>query len=122
MQAGTTSASLTLLASTMTTQTQKRTMVVRKAVSLLFLALFLFLQTLAAVPGLHRHFHHDADQADHQCVVTLLLQGNLEAASSFVSVMLPAAQVSVIPLRPAFIRVAIDYRLLPGRAPPVFPA
>jgi acetyl esterase/lipase len=114
-----TSVLLTPLERTMTTTRPTRTTTARKAVWLLCLALFLSLQAVAAVPGLHRLLHHDADQADHQCAVTLLSHGNLHVSTApQTSILLPAAFCFIMarPCDPIF--VSIDYQLLPGRAPP----
>jgi hypothetical protein len=102
----------------MTAHCPTQTTVAQKAVSLLCLTLFLFLQAAAAVPGFHQYLHHDADQADHQCAVTLLSQGNLQIASNVTPIVLPASFVVLVPLRPATVQVVVDQQLPPGRAPP----
>lgn len=43
--------------------------------------LFLFLTVLGVTvfPELHKSIHHDADEAEHSCAVTLILSGGTEA-------------------------------------------
>jgi hypothetical protein len=90
----------------------------QKAFSLLFLAVFLFLQTLAAAPVLHQHLHHDAGKADHHCVVTMLAHGRIHTPPTPVVAAAPTDFVLAPELAPEFLLVAVDYRLLPGRGPP----
>lgn len=86
--------------------------------SILFLTLFLFLQVLASAPFLHQHWHQDAKQADHHCAVTLLEDGKFECSTSTVSVVLPSATISDVELPVISFVSLVEYRLLPGRAPP----
>jgi hypothetical protein len=95
-----------------------RMMAAKKAGSLLCLSLFVFLQALAVSPQLHRVFHHDANQVDHQCAVTLLSQGQLHIASSATPVVSAPVFVFEIPAHSVSAPVMVDYLLLPGRAPP----
>ena len=91
----------------------------RTAVSLLCLALFLFLEAAASIPELHRCLHHDADHADHHCAVTLLSHGKLHTSiEPLISAELPVSFVFLIPLSHDTVLTAVDYQLLPGRAPP----
>jgi len=46
-------------------------------ITVLLMALLLILNVMAAVPALHELVHRDADQADHQCAVTLFAHGNV---------------------------------------------
>ncbi|MDB6122026.1 MAG: hypothetical protein JWQ71_1019 [Pedosphaera sp.] len=88
--------------------------------SVLFLALFLFLQTLALAPFLHQHWHADARQANHHCAVTILEEGKFQLSSVAVIAVLPATVVveTAPPIAPLL--VSVEYQLLPGRAPPAF--
>jgi hypothetical protein len=90
----------------------------KSACSLVALALFVFVQTLAASSAIHHFVHHDADQPNHQCAATLLSQGQVSAASVEVSVSPPVAIVSESALPSVRLTVAVEYRLLPERAPP----
>jgi hypothetical protein len=90
----------------------------RRAVSLLCLSLFVFLQALAAAPVWHRSFHHDAGHQDHHCAVTLLTQGKFHLTCGVIA--LPPASdftTSTFP-PPTSAADEIDFRLLPARAPP----
>jgi len=93
-------------------------LVAKQAGSFFCLVLFLFLQLLAASPELHRYVHHDASQADHQCAVTLLSQGNVVHAPTATPIVFVPSQMIEIPARalPAF--VSVDHLLPPGRGPP----
>lgn len=103
----------------MTIHRPMRTTTAKTVVSLLCLALFVFLQALAASPSLHRCLHHDADQIDHHCAVTLISQGNLHASAAGPGeAVLPAAYFFLTLTASESIHAPIDYLLLPGRAPP----
>jgi hypothetical protein len=91
-----------------------------KALSLLCLAQILVVTTLAAAPGLHRHVHHDADHANHHCVVTILAAGQVDAASDTPSISRPYFVAIAPMLTPTAVFISVDYQLLPGRAPPLF--
>jgi len=82
---------------------------------------WLFVATLAASPALHQYFHHEAAAADHSCVVTLLAQGNLLAASASTAlVVLVSLLLFWVPLARVAEFSPIDLRLGFGRAPPRF--
>jgi hypothetical protein len=83
------------------------------------LGLFLFLQAASALPALHHWLHSDSTTPDHQCVIRLVSQGQIEHALPQVAVPLP--QIIPVPaaaVPAALVLVEVDYRLLPGRAPP----
>ena len=85
----------------------------------LLLFLFLFVLAMAQFESLHRLVHADAGQAQHQCAVTLLTSGQVEVAFGEVRVpFLPGVTVAQV-MPPVSISFAVDYSLLPGRAPPV---
>jgi hypothetical protein len=92
----------------------------KKALSLFCLVSFVFLQALSASPVLHCHFHHDAGKADHNCVVTMLSQGNVITAAAVPFIQLPSVFVIESPAALVSVSVSVDYQLLPGRAPPSF--
>ena len=91
---------------------------VKKVFALLFLALFFGLQALVASPVLHKCLHHDADQADHECAVTLLAHGNFDLASDIPVLITPSSFVIEGIQAPVSPVLEVEYRLLPGRAPP----
>jgi hypothetical protein len=84
----------------------------------LLIALVLLLNAMAAVPALHEWVHRDADQAGHQCAVTLFAHGQVESSAHAVSVVLPAAATETAPhWNPPFSGTTLE-NLPPGRAPP----
>ena len=84
----------------------------------LLLGLFVFVLAMAQFGALHRLLHAEASQAEHQCAVTMLAGGQVDVAIGEVRVVsIPVVAVAlVMPASPIF--VAVDYSLLPGRAPP----
>ena len=86
--------------------------------SLLALALFIFVQALAASSAIHHFVHHDSDQPSHQCAATLLSHGQVSLAPVEVSVSRPVLFVGELHSPPVPFVVAVEYRLLPERAPP----
>jgi hypothetical protein len=84
----------------------------------LLLGLFVFVLAMAEFGALHRLLHADAGQAEHHCAVTMLVGGQVDVATGEVRVAFtPAVAVAVV-MPAAQIFVAVDYSLLPGRAPP----
>ena len=71
-------------------------------------------------PVLHEQFHSDAASASHQCVVTLVQQQQLLAGDGEVAIV-PFVSAEVVQVLPHAVSFGTDsdYRLLPGRAPPV---
>jgi hypothetical protein len=53
----------------------------RAAVSVGLIGAFLFATALSASPQLHERFHSDANQAQHECSVTLIAGGNYDHAA-----------------------------------------
>jgi hypothetical protein len=53
----------------------------RAAVSVGLIGAFLFAIALSASPQLHERFHSDANQAQHECSVTLIAAGNYDHAA-----------------------------------------
>jgi hypothetical protein len=86
--------------------------------SLLALLLFLFVQALSASSAIHHFIHSDADQPSHQCAATLLSHGQVSLAPVEVSVSRPVLFVGEIHSPSVPFVVAVEYRLLPERAPP----
>jgi hypothetical protein len=82
------------------------------------LAVFLLVQTMAAVPALHTWAHQDAGAPGHECAVTLFLNGQVHS---------PPTDVAAAPCPPLLFFhapargvdfVSADVRLLPSRGPP----
>ncbi|HUJ45186.1 MAG TPA: hypothetical protein VLW52_16445 [Opitutaceae bacterium] len=82
-------------------------------------ALVVLLGVLAASPVLHHWLHSDADQAGHECAVTLFLHGAEQPAAGVAALppQLLLTRVAARPSEPAL--AAPRYWLPPGQAPPV---
>lgn len=82
------------------------------------LALFAFVLAMAQFRTLHRFCHAEADQKDHQCAVTMLVSGQVDAPSYGV---IPApVQMRFVgePSAPTSFVPSADFFLLPSRGPP----
>jgi len=90
----------------------------RSGVGLLCLGILLLVQSMAAVPALHQWLHRDADEATHQCAVTLFLSGQVHCSTTEVDVVkrLPVPILHETASCAEF--VSTDVRLLPSRGPP----
>lgn len=55
------------------------------------IAQILFIAALAASPSLHRALHHDADNDDHECAVTLFIHGQVSTTATVMVVAAIAA-------------------------------
>jgi len=83
------------------------------------LAFWLCLVALTASPELHRLVHQDAQSSTHHCLITQIQHQSLLAG--FVPVLVPAAPLADFGSARFFDGQsipAVDYRLLPSRAPP----
>ena len=78
----------------------------------------LFVAVLASSESLHKLIHSDADEASHQCAVTLFAHGHVESVVCDVPVVLPATLVETTPHFEIFIFSSTVENLPPGRAPP----
>ena len=84
----------------------------------LLMGLVLFMAALASSEALHKLVHHDADEADHQCAVTLFAHGHVDSAACDVPVVVPTTFIETTPIvSTCFFSPAIE-NLPPGRAPP----
>ncbi|MFO1488556.1 MAG: hypothetical protein U1F65_08760 [Verrucomicrobiota bacterium] len=93
----------------------------RPRLALLLLALFLAVELFAGSGGLHRTIHADASDANHQCFLTLLVDGQVLAALAAVSVTAFAATfLFSLPIPQVAVATLCDLRLAHGRAPPRF--
>ncbi len=88
-------------------------------ISLLLTAAVLFSMMLAVSPALHQLLHNDANQASHECVVTLLQKQHVSADSpgplllGFTPTFGFSAPCIATPALSQF-----DYSSAPGRGPP----
>jgi len=91
----------------------------RRFAALACLALFLTLQLFADSSALHRAIHHDAASPDHQCVITLLAQGQVNAVDPVpMLVAFVAATFFLLPLISSAVLSSFEYRFAPSRGPP----
>lgn len=82
------------------------------------LALFLFVLAMAQFETLHESCHAEAKQADHQCAVTTLHSGMVDASATDTAIV-PAPPVVVSePITGISFVSSADYSLLPSRGPP----
>ena len=91
----------------------------RRLAGSLLLGLFLFGLALTYSESLHHRLHADAGKPGHQCVVTLLATGQIDAVPAAISVQPSSGAVSLFawPGTPVF--ESPSYSLPPGRGPPV---
>jgi hypothetical protein len=87
-------------------------------ISALLVALVLLLDAMVASPGLHELLHADADQAGHECAVTMFLHGQVDSAVVLVAIALPAPPVEFSPLPAIAVFPTRTDALPPGRGPP----
>ena len=82
------------------------------------LMLFLVLQAAGASHELHHLLHPESDSPDHQCVIRLVSEGQIHQAPPEIVLPVPQYFSSTVTVPQSFAPVPVDYRLLPGRAPP----
>lgn len=91
----------------------------RRVAALVCLALFLTLLLFADSSDLHRAIHHDAASPTHQCAITLLAQGQVNAAEvPVLLVAFVAATFFLLPLVQSAVLSSFDYRFALSRGPP----
>ena len=91
----------------------------RALVAWLMVVYVLLLGAMVASPGLHSHFHPDADKAGHECAVTLFSHGQVDAAVTVVTVALLALSSLFLRFNSTSVCPAWVAALPPGRGPPV---
>ena len=84
----------------------------------LLLGVFLFGLALTYSESLHQRVHADAGKPGHQCVVTLLAAGQIDAVPAVISIRFTSGDVFLLawPDIPVFRSPA--YSIPPGRGPP----
>jgi hypothetical protein len=92
---------------------------VKPAVSFCLLAVVLLQLSMAVCEPLHKFFHPDADEAGHECAVTMFAHGQVENSVVDVPVILPSSGIELTPqiVFSHFVSTVKD--LPPGRAPPL---
>jgi hypothetical protein len=92
----------------------------RAWVALILLALMFAIGAAAVSEAMHEHVHTDADHADHSCLIAQLAQGQLTAsASDSIEASPKPLLLGILPAMDAPAVIGSDFRLLPGRAPPL---
>ena len=80
----------------------------------------LLIAAMAASPALHKAIHHDADDDDHECAVTLFIHG--QVSSAVVTAVVAALAIffgAVVLLADPLIFAPADFRFSSSRAPPL---
>jgi hypothetical protein len=91
----------------------------RWAMAGLLLGLFLFVLAMTQSESLHHLVHVDSKQTSHQCAVTMLRGGQVDAPPpSTVSIPVPQVVAVVVFTQPSAIFVSFDFTLLPSCGPP----
>jgi hypothetical protein len=90
----------------------------KSLVAALLVGMVLFVAVLASSESLHKLIHSDADEASHQCAVTLFAHGHVESVVCDVPVVLPATFVETTPIAVFSIFSPALEDLPHGRAPP----
>jgi hypothetical protein len=87
--------------------------------ALVCLALFLALQLFAASSPLHQAIHSDANSPGHQCAITMIAQGQVDAPPAWIGwAAFAAVLLFCVPAFSAPRHSLTDLRLAPSRAPP----
>jgi hypothetical protein len=86
------------------------------------LGLFLLLQAMVVLPGLHTWIHSDASDPGHECAVTLFAHGQVDTPIAAVPVVQPEFTIFHIVSWTEATLVSTDVCILPGRGPPSLPA
>ncbi|HEY4283588.1 MAG TPA: hypothetical protein VGM62_11040 [Chthoniobacterales bacterium] len=70
----------------------------RSAVHAGLIVSFVFALALSVSPSLHERFHPDAKQAQHECAVTIVANGNYHHAASplVIAVPVPAMELATL--------------------------
>ena len=74
---------------------------------------------MAAWEPLHKFFHKDADEPGHECSVTMLAHGQVDASVVDVPLVPPVAVSAATPSELVSIFSTTFQDLPPGRGPPV---
>lgn len=90
--------------------------------AVLFVLLILVLAALAASPVLHHELHHDSDEPDHECAITLFAQAQVLPSLAGPALVLPVLAVVclIVPLTTIVFLPTRSFVLPPGCGPPAF--
>jgi hypothetical protein len=86
--------------------------------AVLQLVLFLFVLAMATSESLHRALHHDADEPNHQCAVTMLHAGQVNAPTADAPIIRPQPITSALPVIESFFVASEVFYLPPSCGPP----
>jgi hypothetical protein len=90
----------------------------KRGLSALLLGAILLLQSMVALPGLHRLVHYDAASPAHQCAVTMLAHGQVDCSTTNVCAIEPPPILTPCARLPEGDLVSTDVQLQPNRGPP----
>jgi hypothetical protein len=90
-----------------------------RTIGLVGVGVVVLLLWLAADPEAHEHFHHDAGQEDHHCVITDFAIGEGFYLAPSIAVRPVAAVFGSVSFEvPGALREPVDYALPPSCGPP----
>ena len=87
-------------------------------VAVLLIGLVLFMAALASSEALHKLVHHDANEAGHECAVTLFAHGHVDSTTCDIPIVIPTGWIETTPHLEFFVFCAVIENLPLGRAPP----
>jgi hypothetical protein len=87
-------------------------------VAVLQLALFLFVLAMTQIQSLHHAYHPDAANPAHQCVVTMLQGGQVDAPNCDAAIVPAVVQGTTHAGIESFFVPSVDYSLPPSCGPP----
>ncbi|MDQ2868742.1 MAG: hypothetical protein M3R59_10090 [Verrucomicrobiota bacterium] len=93
-----------------------------KRISLASIVAFAFAIALSVSPQLHERLHHDAQNSNHECAVTLIAAGNFHhvAAAPFIADPAPFAHFESLPnLTPLWVASPFAHARVFEHAPPL---
>jgi hypothetical protein len=97
----------------------KQSKFIKLASALLLAGLVLFLTAAGASPSLHKLIHSDAGAPDHNCVIAVFSNGQVDSASAAPILILFVLLFGGIGLlAESFLLPSADYRFSSSRAPP----
>jgi hypothetical protein len=98
--------------------TLKKLVCQRRTGAFALLSLFLFVLGMAQFESLHRAIHCDAAQPEHQCAVTLIQSGQIDAPTSAAAPVSIPVQAAAQPVPEVVFVSPPAFSLLPSRGPP----
>ena len=90
----------------------------KPALAALLVGIVLLLDAMAACPALHEMIHHDAGKEDHDCAVTMLVQGKANSVTCEIIIPPPTDLVETTQAFMVSIFSPAIEHLPPNRGPP----